>query len=301
MARQTFPGSAWIPALLVALFTAGEGLADSLHMSQSSPTDVDPITFSGTYENPGWHFDGIDVTTVASDIYIIVRQTGNIGTLSTQDPFSVVIDPLAAGGYRAHLQKRVRLSADLPYSAPGDRTNPIDFTVSLSRTGQVVAYEFFHADLGHYFMSSDDTEARMLRDHPELGWMPTGGRFNVYDRNAPNATIHPVCRFYGSVNPGPNSHFYTAFDNECAGLRTLQATTPAAQPRWNYEGIAFSIGLPATGRCDTIGLTKVVYRVYNGRGPLNDSNHRYVTDETTYRSMIGQGWIGEGVVMCAPD
>ncbi|MBK9604923.1 MAG: hypothetical protein IPO58_00205 [Betaproteobacteria bacterium] len=28
-----------------------------------------------------------------------------------------------------------------------------------------------------------------------------------------------------------------------------QATTPASQPRWNYEEIAFAIDVPAGGNC----------------------------------------------------
>ena len=55
------------------------------------------------------------------------------------------------------------------------------------------------------------------------------------DANQAPYNARPVCRFYGSLSPGPNSHFYTVDENECAFLKQLQATTPADQPRWNYR------------------------------------------------------------------
>ena len=37
----------------------------------------------------------------------------------------------------------------------------------------------------------------------------------------------------------------------------------------------------------------------NNRFAFNDSNHRFTTDLGVYNSMIGQAWVGEGIVMCA--
>lgn len=102
------------------------------------------------------------------------------------------------------------------------------------------------------------------------------------------------------VSPGPNSHFFTADASECAWLKQIQAQTPAGQPRWNYEEIAFAIDVPANGSCPASAPVPI-YRVYNNRAAQNDSNHRYATDTTVYQQMIGQGWKGEGVVMCAPS
>jgi serine protease len=45
-----------------------------------------------------------------------------------------------------------------------------------------------------------------------------------------------------------------------------------------------------------------VYRAYNNgfeRGI--DSNHRITANVRAYQSMRERGWIGEGVVMCAPQ
>jgi serine protease len=39
-------------------------------------------------------------------------------------------------------------------------------------------------------------------------------------------------------------------------------------------------------------------RLYNNRYALNDSNHRFTTDQLLYQQMTSPGWIGEGAVMC---
>ena len=46
--------------------------------------------------------------------------------------------------------------------------------------------------------------------------------------------------------------------------------------------------------------TQPVYRAYNNRFAANDSNHRYMVSAALYQQMLGKGWSGEGVVMCAP-
>ena len=44
-----------------------------------------------------------------------------------------------------------------------------------------------------------------------------------------------------------------------------------------------------------------VYRAYNnGFARGVDSNHRLTTNVDAYAAMLAAGWIGEGVVMCAP-
>ena len=108
----------------------------------------------------------------------------------------------------------------------------------------------------------------------------------------------PVCRFYGSVTPGPNSHFYTAVESECTLLKNLQASTPATQPRLNFESLDF-ITTPAVGGvCPT--NTMPVYRAYNNGSALGkDGNHRFTTNVSSIAQVVARGWINEGVVMCA--
>ncbi len=164
----------------------------------------------------------------------------------------------------------------------------------------VTVFEFFAPSLNHYFRTANADEAAWLSANPSLGWNPTGKNFKAYARHDHPSTVKPVCRFYGSVSPGPNSHFFTADAGECAWLKQIQAQTPAGQPRWNYEEIAFAIDVHANGSCPASAPVPI-YRVYNNRAAQNDSNHRYATDTTVYQQMIGQGWKGEGVVMCAPS
>ncbi|MBK8739994.1 MAG: hypothetical protein IPO58_01890 [Betaproteobacteria bacterium] len=79
----------------------------------------------------------------------------------------------------------------------------------------------------------------------------------------------------------------------------MQATTPASQPRWNYEEIAFAIDVPAGGNCPAAAPV-AVWRAYNDRALMNDSNHRYTTVQSVYQQMLAAGWKGEGITMCAP-
>jgi hypothetical protein len=163
----------------------------------------------------------------------------------------------------------------------------------------VTVFEFYAPSLNHYFRTAIAEEAAALTANPALGFLPTGNDFRAYLRSAYPADAKPVCRFYGSVSPGPNSHFYTAEAAECTALKNLQFTQPTTQPRWNFEEIAFAINLPTgPGACPATAPVKV-YRAYNNRAAQGDSNHRFTTDITGYNQLVAQNWIGEDVVMCA--
>lgn len=162
----------------------------------------------------------------------------------------------------------------------------------------VTVYEFYHAGLSHYFRTADPAEATAIDNGAAgAGWSRTGDDFKAYPAGSSGA---PVCRFYGSLWPGPNSHFYTASQSECDGLKALQASTPDTEPRWNYEGIAFNIVLPDTNGCSAD--TQPVYRLYNrGYEQGMDANHRFTTLAGAYQSLQATGWAGESVVLCAPQ
>ncbi len=170
-------------------------------------------------------------------------------------------------------------------------------TVSTGAQSAVTVVEFYHAGLNHYFRTSDVNEASGIDSGAAgPGWIRTGDNFLAHPVNNFPAGAAPVCRFYGSINPGPNSHFYTSDRVECDGLKAMQAAIPATQKRWNYEGLAFAI-VPSSGNCAN-GL-KPVYRLYNNGNTLGiDSNHRYTTLLSEYTRLIANGWKGEGVVMC---
>jgi Repeat of unknown function (DUF5648) len=170
--------------------------------------------------------------------------------------------------------------------------------VTTPSAATVLVYEFFNAPLNRYFRTSDPKEIALLRDTPSSGEQQTGDNFVAFAN--PVSRASPVCRFYGSVSPGPNSHFYSAEPSECNALRSLQSTTPASDKRWNFEGTAFYVFLPLNGACQS-GASTPVYRAYNrGNVTGRDSNHRFTTNLATYNAMLTQGWAGEGVVMCTP-
>ncbi|RFC36922.1 MAG: delta-60 repeat domain-containing protein [Candidatus Nitrotoga sp. LAW] len=153
--------------------------------------------------------------------------------------------------------------------------------------------EFYNTHLDHYFITADAGEAAGIDSGSAgPGWIRTGNSFK-------SGGSTPVCRFYGSQVPGPNSHFYTLAGTECDGLKQLQAITPATQKRWNFESLDFISTLPINGTCPT--GTVPVYRAYNnGFARGVDSNHRFSSDATAIQEVVIRGWINEGVVMCAP-
>ncbi|MEO8137096.1 MAG: DUF1800 family protein, partial [Betaproteobacteria bacterium] len=153
--------------------------------------------------------------------------------------------------------------------------------------------EFYNGNLDNYFITADAGEARAIDNGAAgPGWVRTGDTFGA----GGNA---PVCRFYGSQSPGPNSHFYTVLAAECENLKQLQAATPATQKRWNFESLDFFSTVPAGGGC--FDGTTPVYRAYNdGFARGVDSNHRITRNAAAIAQVVARGWKNEGVVMCAP-
>jgi hypothetical protein len=199
----------------------------------------------------------------------------------------------AACCFRAGTDDYSRLDLAFPYLAdwlaPG----------TVFPSGDNVAVEYYNVNLDHYFVTATAFEQSSVETGGAgPGWFRTGDTFRTLAGGATNGGAKPVCRFYGSQFPGPNSHFYTINPAECQGLKDLQAIQPANRPRWNYEGIAFASFVTASGACPA-GTTPV-YRYYNNGFPTRDSNHRFVTDSTVTPFMLSQGWTFEGVAFCAP-
>ncbi len=159
--------------------------------------------------------------------------------------------------------------------------------------GSTPIVEFYNTNLDHYFITADAGEAVGIDGGSAgPGWIRTGNSFK-------SGGSTPVCRFYGSQIPGPNSHFYTSAGTECDGLKELQAITPVTQKRWNFESLDFISTPPTKGTCPT--GTVPVYRAYNnGFARGVDSNHRLSSDAAAIQQVVTRGWINEGVVMCAP-
>ena len=163
--------------------------------------------------------------------------------------------------------------------------------------GDATVVEFHNSVLNHYFITANAAEAAGIDSGAAgPGWSRTGESWPAWLSPVPGAT--EVCRFYGntSIDPatgrmrGPNSHFYTFKGPECEEVQT--------DPGWIYEAPnRFFLVEPVQGQCPA-GMAPI-HRVYNDRFAANDSNHRYTVKLSLYNLMTGQGWRGEGIVMCA--
>lgn len=155
---------------------------------------------------------------------------------------------------------------------------------------------------GHFFYTDSPSEQLLLDSGADGHFARTGRTFSA------GGTTR-LCRFFGSVVPGPNSHFYTLSVVECEGLKGLQRTPiPATIQQWNYEGLVFT-EIPANpGSPSPICTpnTTPVWRAYNNAYPQTggknpwDSTHRYSSTRADILNMITRyGWIDEGIVFCA--
>ena len=115
-----------------------------------------------------------------------------------------------------------------------------------------------------------------------------------------------VCRFYGGLNGGPNTHFYSADQSECSALKNVSVLS--------YEGQTFAVNMPMPAQTQAQAVpgalrdcpvkSKPLFRLYNNASaPGKDyvSNHRYVTERTDVLAAVAQGWVDEGHVMCVPE
>jgi hypothetical protein len=167
---------------------------------------------------------------------------------------------------------------------------------------QVVKVVGFHdPNRNHFFRTANPEEAAALTANPSQGFLHNGDDFNAWSRAAYPAGAVPFDRFYGSVTPGPNSHFYTGIPAESAALKQLQYIQPDDLPRWNFEETAFAAYVPdAQGNCPAAAPVPV-YRAFNNRAAQADSNHLLTTNASLYNQTVASGWNAEGKVACVPQ
>jgi hypothetical protein len=178
--------------------------------------------------------------------------------------------------------------------------------------GEVYEYvntrDFPNSPYGQYFYAAS-VEERQLVDGVR-GWQRTGLSFKA-------GGYVSVCRFYGSTTPGPNTHFFTASESECALLRSLQQVpTPRDRPQLNFEGYKFRASVPiaaaTAGAAPTCPAATIpLYRMYNNASSYGyrfESNHRFSTRRDVVDNMIRDTgsatvtpWVDEGIVMCVPQ
>jgi hypothetical protein len=221
---------------------------------------------------------------------IRLRADGSVDTVFPQGQ--------AVGG--AELTKFARLkSGKLIHFDP----TPAGCTAVRQLTGEPqverVMVEYYHPLLDHYFMTLEGFESAILdKNAAQMGWLRTGQSFGAWAPVALPGTKR-LCRFYGDLAAGPNSHFFTPEGPECDGLRAMEAATPIGRAAWRFEEFAASVVDAVDNECPA-NLT-AVYRTYNnGASRGITSNHRYMTDVRIYEEMVGKGWAPEGVRFCVP-
>lgn len=150
-----------------------------------------------------------------------------------------------------------------------------------------LAVEYYNQGTGHYFITAEPDEMVAVEAGAAgPGWRRTGYMFTTYHAGSSLGSAS-VCRFYA---PSQNSHFHTADAAECSYLRSHLTG-------WNFEGIAFNIDPPVDGSCRG---ASPVFRLYNNRFQLSDSNHRFTPDPAERDKMVAQGWRDEGIAYCTP-
>ena len=188
------------------------------------------------------------------------------------------------------LPARIKLARMEQVSGGASDSLHIDYTAPSGQTLPLVT-EYYNTGLKHYFVTAGAGEmADIDAGRAGPGWQKSG-----YSFTSSGTQGEQICRFYGNpalnaagVRMGPNSHFYSLAGSECELVKQ--------DPGWLYEGLAFNAFSMEANACS---LTQVpVYRVYNNDFARNNSNHRYTTSRQVYRSMLAQGWVGEGTALC---
>jgi hypothetical protein len=212
-----------------------------------------------------------------------VRPTPTFGDNAAVIAFPPLDDPL-------RVIDRLQRTGEFESVGP---LNPVCFSPGPPDSGGN-AVEYYSPGLDHYFFTADANEQQAL-DAGAIagGWIRTGKSFSVVTFSFPCAIYeggtHPIYRFTGEPNIGPDSHFFTASQDECAVVRDR------VDWHWMFEGVPFWASEPVAGTCPA--GKQVLLRAYNN-GKGGDPNHRYATDQAVIDAMVAQGWIDEGPAMC---
>ena len=166
--------------------------------------------------------------------------------------------------------------------------------------GCSVVVEYYNTTLDHYFLAILPKEIAAIDEGKAgPGWSRTGETFRSEDYSLYTYGSR-VYRFYGSVAPGPNSHFFTMNGAEGQELVHLDRTTPEGVRKWHFERFDFVAGPIGREGCQYPHLYTVpVFRLYNnGAARGIDVNHRYTKSSAVVDEMLAKGWIFEGAAFC---
>jgi YVTN family beta-propeller protein len=209
----------------------------------------------------GSHPQGIALTPDDAELYVSNQYGNSVDVIDTQ--YNLVFHTIPVAG------------------------SPISFGafVSPPLIDAEQAVEYFHAGMGHYFVTSIPAEIQALDNATIPGWARTNETFQVFDINAGHTY---VCRYFSAAFAPKSSHFYSPLAHECEILRT--------NPLWTREGFVFNVRL-VSGSCP-FGTT-ALFRLYNN-GQGGAPNHRYTTKTSIRDQMVTAGFVFEGATGCVP-
>jgi serine protease len=167
---------------------------------------------------------------------------------------------------------------------------------AVAPAGTVPVIEYYRADRDHYFMTASAPEQAFVDTSLAGTFQRTGEVFYAWIDPAlapPDAV--PVCRFYSPL-PLIDSHFYTAFADECNFVIAHWPTVWLLETRTAF----YVVPTDSLGNCRAGTLP--VYRFFDNR---NDANHRHTINLSVRRAMLNRGWAPEGigpnaVAFCSP-
>ena len=170
-------------------------------------------------------------------------------------------------------------------------------SIRLLSLPKVQIIEYFNQHLNHFFIAAaTQPDVPALDSGAIPGWARTGRTFNAYV--TAESGLAGVCRFYIPPAKG-DSHFFTVSAAECSAIYDA-AYNPLNPAHATYvgfvyeNGAAFVLDPPVNGTCPPTRVP--VWRLWNARV---DTNHRYVTTLQLRAQMLAQGYVDEGIQMCA--
>jgi hypothetical protein len=180
--------------------------------------------------------------------------------------------------------------AGYDYYSPMDQAWPAlsEYLAPNTRGSQPHVAEFYNPDLNQFFLTVSQDEQHLVDSGAVGNWHRTG---NVFSTGGSD----PVCRFYGNMPYGPDSHFFTVNPAECNYW--VDHYNPNGFS-WKLESYNAFYSTPAVDHVCPSGQVGV-YRAYNNTAAR--PNHRFTTNYNAYLQTVASGWLGEGVLMCAPQ
>ncbi|MEP6997900.1 MAG: hypothetical protein ABI900_09630 [Betaproteobacteria bacterium] len=248
---------------------------------------------------------GVDISSFGPNVQVILRALKKYGMFLADNGSSWFLSGAPDPRWDDNELHQLGLLAGSDFEAVDESALIIDpdsgrtSAAALSRIADEVQVLEFHREQNGYFLTIDANEIAALDSGQIPGWARTGEAFLAYSPDSAIAqNLSPVCRFFGRAEAGQQSHFFSAYTEECAAVARWLPN------EWQLESSnAFVVALPDAGDGSCAAGSVPVYRLYNNDRAAVD--HRYTTSRAIQAQMIAAGWLAEGsgpeaVAMCAP-